>query len=301
MCNFAGVAAESPVALNQYIYQMILIADSGSTKTDWCLADKNTQAWRHATQGINPFVQTPDTIGQVLATELIPAMKCAADITEICFYGAGCRDDKAGLLEQQLRKAFPGVGRVCVDSDLLAAARALCGRNEGIACILGTGANSCLYDGERIIANTPALGFILGDEGSGAVLGRLLVNALYKGCLPAAVRTAFEAETGLAMPVVIDRVYRQPMPNRFLASLSLFVAAHLDMPGLRALVINNFRSFISRNIRPYNRPRMPLNAIGSMAYHYRGCLEEAAQAEGVAIGRIMKSPMSGLVAYHASL
>lgn len=277
---------------------MILIADSGSTKTDWCVVDKGKSVWRHATQGINPFVQGADVIEQVLTAELIPAIADAGAVTHIYFYGAGCRDDMVYLLERLLRKVFPQAATVRAASDLLAAARALCGGSEGIACILGTGANSCLYDGEHIAANIPALGFILGDEGSGAVLGKLFVNALFKGRLSAAVRRAFEAETGLTMPEIINRVYRRPMPNRFLAGLSLFIAAHIGDSSLRQLVVGNFRDFLVRNILPYNRPDLPVNAIGSMAYHYRECLEEAARAEGMTIGRVMKSPMDGLVEYH---
>lgn len=277
---------------------MILIVDSGSTKTDWCVANDRGMLWRHSTQGINPIVQGVDVAERVLRSELVPEMAHASDITDIYFYGAGCRDDMIGVVERLLRKVFPVAVPVSVHSDLLAAARALCGKDEGIACILGTGANSCLYDGERITANTPALGYILGDEGSGAVLGKLFVNALFKGRLSENVRKAFEAETHLTMSDIINKVYRMPMPNRFLASLSLFISRHLDEPDLHRLVVDNFRSFLVRNIRPYNRPDLPVNAIGSMAYHYRECLEEAARAEGMRIGTVMKSPMEGLVAFH---
>ncbi|MFA4047058.1 ATPase [Prevotella sp. PCHR] len=280
---------------------MILIADSGSTKTDWCVVGNSGKVLSISTQGINPLVQSENEVERVLRAELMPAMTYISDITDIRFYGAGCRDEMITVLERLLRKVFPAAVNVCVYSDLLAVARALCGKNEGIACILGTGANSCLYDGEHITANTPALGYILGDEGSGAVLGKLFVNALFKGRLSDKVRTAFEAETQLTMPVIINKVYRQPMPNRFLASLSLFIGRHIDEPDLHRLVVDNFRSFLVRNIRPYCRPDLPVNAIGSMAYHYRECLEEAARAEGMRIGTVMKSPMEGLVRYHSDI
>lgn len=279
---------------------MKLIADSGSTKTDWCLIDGGAVVWRRNTQGINPMVQDAGQIRAVLQDELLLYVKDAASVTDIFFYGAGCREDMIPMVKGLLGSAFPYAGNIFVCSDLLAAARALCGNSEGIACILGTGANSCLYDGRRITANTPALGYILGDEGSGAVLGKLFVNALFKGRLSEDVCKAFEAETQLTMPDIINKVYRMPMPNRFLASLSLFISKHLDEPDLHRLVVDNFRSFFANNIRPYNRPDLPVNAIGSMAYHYRECLEEAARAEEMAIGVVMKSPMEGLVAYHAS-
>lgn len=278
---------------------MILIADSGSTKTDWCIVENSNPVWRHTTLGINPFAQGADTIERVLTTELIPVMEHVTAVTDIYFYGAGCRDDKIDMMTGLIRKVFTGAATVSVNSDLLAAARALCGRNEGIVCILGTGANSCLYDGERITTNTPALGFILGDEGSGAVLGKLFVNALYKGRLSADIRAAFEAETGLTMPVIINKVYREPLPNRFLASLSHFIGKHISAPDLHGLVVGNFRDFLVRNVLPYRRPDLSVNAIGSMAYYYVECLTEAVRAEGMQMGAIMKSPMEGLVEYHS--
>lgn len=279
---------------------MKLIADSGSTKTDWCLIDGRVEVWHRNTQGINPIVQAPDKINAVLKGELCLPEEYAAYVTDVFFYGAGCREDMVSKMKGLLKRAMPGIGSISVCSDLLAAARALCGNKEGIACILGTGANSCLYDGISITANTPALGYILGDEGSGAVLGKLFVNALFKGRLSADIREAFEAETQLTVTDIINKVYRQPMPNRFLASLSLFISRHIDAPALHRLVVGNFRSFLANNIRPYNRPDLPVNAIGSMAYHYRDCLEEAARAEEMTIGTVMKSPMEGLVVYHAS-
>ena len=197
-------------------------------------------------------------------------------------------------------KKLKSISACDVYSDLLGAARAVCGRREGIACILGTGANSCLYDGERIVQNTPALGYILGDEGSGAVLGRRLLNALYKGRLPQHLREAFEQETSLTMSDVIERVYRQPLANRFLASLSPFVARHLDEPALRNMVIDHFREFLRHNVAPYNAPQLPVGFVGSMAFHYQAELREAAHQEGFIMGDVMKSPIDGLLRYHLS-
>ena len=180
-------------------------------------------------------------------------------------------------------------------SDLLGAARALCGKSEGLACILGTGANSCLYDGHRIIANTPPLGYILGDEGSGAVLGRRFLNALYKGHLGNETKAAFEAGMQLSLSDVIDRVYRQPLPNRWLASLSPFIHSHLDNPDVEALVVDNFSAFIARNIEPYRRRDLPLQAVGSIAYYYRDQLCQAAKQAGYAVGKVLRSPLDGLL------
>lgn len=292
---------------------MILIADSGSTKTDWTLFAAGRMERIH-TQGINPMLQDDAAILQVVEGELKGAhsvpqagsqvlqegLGCgwADGVEAIYFYGAGCLPEVCGRLAAVLRQAFPQATTVEVESDLLGAARAVCGRGEGMAAILGTGANSCLYDGRAIVRHTPALGFILGDEGSGAVLGRKLVNALFKGTLPASLRDAFVAETHLSMADVIRRVYREPMPNRFLASLSHFVASHLDHEGLAEMVVENFGEFIAKNILPYRRADLPLGVVGSIGYYFRPQLEQACRRQGIMLGTVLQSPMEGLLGYH---
>lgn len=266
----------------------ILIADSGSTKTDWALGDV-----RVTTQGINPFHQDDESILGILREELRPALK--DEVEAIRFYGSGVRPELEARMEGLLRQVFGKVGDVSAKSDMLGAARALCGRHEGLACILGTGANSCLYDGERIVMNTPAMGYILGDEGSGATLGKEFLNALYKGRLYEGAREEFEAETGMTMADVITKVYRQPMPNRWLASLSKYIHRHLKEPTVRNIVVENYRKFISHNLRPYGRQDLALNAVGSIAYYYEEQLRQAAKEEGYAVGRILRSPIDGLV------
>lgn len=274
---------------------MKLIADSGSTKTDWCLTDGGEVKLRVCGQGINPFQQNADVIESIIKDELVGRLDDAGVITEIEFYGAGCRDEKIALMEGVLHRVFANAGRVEVCSDVLGAARALFGGGSGIACILGTGANSCLYDGGRIAANVPPLGYILGDEGSGAVLGRLFINALFKGGLPAALRDGFLAETGLTLAGIINKVYREPMANRFLASTSVFIHKHLENSELRDLVIRNFRNFFKRNVNLYGRRDLPVGAVGSIAFYYQSELAEAAEAEGYNINKVIKSPMEGLV------
>ena len=271
---------------------MKLIADSGSTKTDWVLTDGNSIVGRYHTQGINPVHQAEDDIRSILRNELSPQLPHAPAVIQ--FYGSGVRAELEPIMARLLAEAFPSATTVEAHSDLLGAARAACGSAEGIACILGTGANSCLYDGRNIVKNTPALGYILGDEGSGAALGIKFLNALYKGFLPQLVAADFQADTKLTLADVITRVYRQPMPNRFLASLSPFVHRHLSEPAVSALVVDNFRTFFRRNIVPYNRPDLPVSVVGSIAYHYAGQLTAAATAEGFHIGKILKSPIDGL-------
>lgn len=282
---------------------MILIADSGSTKTDWVLAGQEVVH----TQGITPVHQSPDDIRQILEQELLPQLGGLVDsLSAVFFYGSGCTPAHIPVMQQLLKEALSTLHvpsstlRVEVHSDLMAAARALCGRDEGIACILGTGANSALYDGERIVQNTPALGYILGDEGSGAVLGRSFMNAIFKNPDFADIREEYLAEQQLTMADIIQRVYREPMANRFLASTSLYIGRHLDNPLLEELVVDNFRQFFRRNIAPYQRPDLPVHFVGSMAQHYRNQLLQAAAAEGYVVGRVMKSPLEGLVAYHSA-
>ena len=277
---------------------MILIADSGSTKTDWVLLNKtdgSIVASVH-TAGINPVHQSAPDIRNTLDT-LKAQLPAACALTAVRFYGAGCTPQHAPLMGTLLQEVL-GAHDVQVQSDLMAAAHALCGRQEGIACILGTGANSGLYDGSRMVQNTPALGYILGDEGSGAVLGRLFMNAIFKDPAFAAVRDDFLAEQQLTMADIIRRVYREPMANRFLASVSLYVGQHIDNELLHKLVVDNFRQFFRRNVAPYRRPDLPVHFVGSMAHHYPDQLAEAAQTEGFSVGRVVRSPMDGLISYH---
>lgn len=284
---------------------MILIADSGSTKTDWVLIHRREgteERLDFKTRGINPVLMSQSDIEALLRFELLPHLEGQSP-AELFFYGAGCREEQKPKMQAAFSAALPSAftigGRLLsFRSDLLGAARALCGREEGIACILGTGANSCYYDGEKMVSNTPALGYVLGDEGSGAVLGRLLVNGLYEGLLPVSLRNAFEEEMQLSLTIIINNVYREPMPNRFLASLSPFISAHLDEPLLRRMVVDNFRQFVRRSILPYGRTDLPVSAVGSIAYHYAQLLIEAIEAEGCRMGRIIQSPIDRLVEYH---
>ena len=278
---------------------MILIADSGSTKTDWALIPPTAaaNASLFTSQGINPVHQDRSVIAGILRQELLPQLN-PENVSCVCFYGSGVRPELEPVMVQLLQEAFPQAKQVEAHSDLQGAAHALCGHNYGIASILGTGANSCLNDGEAIVQNTPALGYILGDEGSGGVLGKHFLHELYKGVLSENIRVEFEREYSLTMADVIRRVYREPMPNRFLASLAPFIHRHLSDPAVRDLVIDNFRDFFRYNIRPYGHPEMPVSCVGSVAWYFRDQLAEAANAEGFTIGTVLRSPIEGLTKYH---
>ena len=288
-----------------------LIADSGSTKTDWCLLESGGDCHRFSTQGINPCHQSEEEIAAILEQEVTPHLRQlqTARPQTLWFYGSGATPAAKQRVEQPLRRLLGTEADITVESDLVGAARALCQHSRGIACILGTGANSCLYDGLRIVANTPALGYILGDEGSGAVLGIRFVNALFKGQLPDELRQEFVTETGLSLDAIIQRVYRQPLANRFLASLSPFIHRHIDLQQVEAMVIDHFRQFIRKNIQPYyDDPRLKealpaspeLHVTGSVGFHYQRQLAAAAALEGMRLGRVMGSPMEGLIGYHSS-
>ena len=275
--------------------QHILIADSGSTKTEWDL-----DGLRIKTQGINPFHQDDDTIRAILCDELLPQLYSHCSVSEfsslkVSFYGSGVRPELEEKIVRLLSEAFPEAKQIDAHSDLLGAAIALCGHSEGIACILGTGANSCLFDGQRIVKNTPPMGYVLGDEGSGAVLGIRFLNALYKDRLPHTILSDFEAYIGMNLAQVIDRVYRQPLANRWLASLSEFIHAHMDEPLIEALVVENFRDFLRYNVAPYGRRDLPVSALGSIAYYYQSQFLEALKSEGYTVGKILRGPLDGLV------
>lgn len=272
---------------------MILIADSGSTKTDWALSGANTL---FTTQGINPFHQDESTILRILQEELLPQLG-EAHVERIFFYGAGCNEALAPRMEKMLKEAFPSAETFAA-SDLLGAARALCGREAGIAAILGTGSNTCFFNGKEIAQNVPPLGYVLGDEGSGATLGKRFLNALYKGFLSPTTRQCFEEDMKMDYQQVIERIYRQPLANRFLASLAPFIKQHMqEDEALKNVVRENFRDFFERNISQYPH-HLPVNAVGSIAHHFQDDLREVAKEKGRTIGNILQKPIDGLVRHH---
>ncbi len=286
---------------------MILIADCGSTKIDWCLARRDgsesvSAVSRVFTGGINAVMLTEEEIRQKIAEELLPQLDDnASEVEEIYFYGAGClADEVCDNVRRALAACIPSVKRIDVHTDLLAAARALCGHSEGIACIMGTGSNSCYYDGKEIAENVSPLGYILGDEGSGAVLGRRLVGDVLKRQLPADLCEKFLDQYQLDRLTIIRRVYREPQANRFLASLSPFLLQNIECPQVRELVLSSFSDFFRRNVMQYpGVDRLPVNFVGSVAWYYRPLLEEAARKCGCRIGEVLKSPMEGLMKFHA--
>lgn len=277
---------------------MILIADGGSTKADWSVAENGNIIQRIYTKGINPFFQTEEEIGEEIKNALVPYLD-VKEFDAIYFYGAGCIFEKIDIVKRALKQNFKVSGEVEVNSDMLGAARGLCGHESGIACILGTGSNSCLYNGKDIDANVSPLGFILGDEGSGAVLGKLFVSDLLKNQLTPGLKEKFLEKFNLAPGDIIDKVYRKPFPNRFLATFAPFISENREDPTVHALVLNAFKAFLKRNVMQYEKyDEVPVHFVGSVAFYFKDILQQAMKEMGVTMGNISQSPMQGLVLYH---
>jgi N-acetylglucosamine kinase-like BadF-type ATPase len=277
---------------------MILIADSGSTKVDWRVICRDGSSEAVSTAGINPYFQSEEQILDELRKNLVPFIK--TEIKEVYFYGAGVAADKIDVLKNCFNELFPGVVSNAY-TDLLAASRALCGNEPGIACIMGTGSNSCFFDGDKIVDNVPACGYILGDEGSGAVLGKKLLSDYLKRQLPLDLSKKFDEQYGLNYGSIVERVYRQPFPNRFLATFTHFLYENRENEHIHNLIKIAFNEFFQRNISQYDFKQYKINLVGSIAYHFSDILREAACENEMTIGKILKSPIEGLEEYHKSI
>lgn len=275
---------------------LMLVADCGSTKTDWAVCSGGVIHRRFQTSGFNAIVTPESEIGRVIREEVAPNVG-GMSFCGVFFYGAGCADaESCGVVERLLRASLD-CGCVEVASDLLGAARALFGDREGIACILGTGSNSCHYDGHRIVENVSPLGFILGDEGSGAVMGRKLVGDILKRQLSPEICRQFEDDYGLSRSEIICRVYREPSANRFLASFAPFLKRHISDPGVARVVEGSFEEFFRRNVGAYPT-RLPVGAVGSIAHHFEPQLRRVATAAGRPLVSVITAPLEALAAYH---
>ena len=266
---------------------MILVADSGSTKTDWMMDGEIITE-----NGINPVTMSEE--------DILSHIQMMADdtVSEIFFYGAGCVEPFSEKVRKALMQVFPQA-HVQVESDLLGAARALCGREAGIACILGTGSNSCLYDGERIIDNIPPLGYILGDEGSASALGRVFISDYIKGLVPECVALAFEEKYDMSYASLVQKIYHGASPAGFLGSLAPDILAFYgENHYMTHLVDSNFRAFIDRSLKPLLSEKVPIGVVGSFGWACRSIISEIGKQEGVEFARFTASPSAGLIEYH---
>lgn len=275
---------------------MTIIIDSGSTKSSWSLLFDNQLFTNLKTDGINPIFLSEEEIKKIIIS-IFPVDK--GIVKKIHFYGAGCGNFEAKKRVFDAFKAcFPNA-EIEVESDLMAAARALCGRETGVACILGTGSNSCLFDGEKIIQQTPPLGFILGDEGSGAALGCLLVSDFLKRQMPEQIAEIFKEKYNFSQEEIIQTVYQKPLPSRFLASFAPFFKENLHQTYCYNRVFDEFCNFFERNLLNYNNIyERKINFVGSIAFHFADVLEVALQEYGLQLGTILAAPQEGLLKFH---
>ena len=281
---------------------MKLVVDSGSTKTDWGFFSTVYDVKAVKTQGINPCHQSEEEIRTIIRNELLPNTQNIdpTAISEVFYYGAGCATESICTQMAALLKEFIPNAAIAVDSDMLGAARALCGHAEGVACVLGTGSNSCLYNGKEIVDQVPSLGYILGDEGSSAALGRRLIGDCLKRQLPETVSREFMERYSLTKESIIESVYRKPLPNRFIAGFAPFVYEKRAIPEVHKMIIQCFSEFFTRNVINYHKPWLPVHFVGSLAGSFAEELRETADSLGMTIGKIETSPMYGLVDYHAT-
>jgi glucosamine kinase len=278
----------------------ILIADSGSTKTDWVLLDQNNIIIQFQTIGFNPYFQSSEDIYTEIKTVLIPVLQDQLHtIKQISYYGAGCSTpDKVQVVKLGLYLAFGNILSE-VNHDLLAAARALCGKEHGIACILGTGSNSCLYNGKEVIENVPSVGYFFGDHGSGAHIGKTFIQGYFDGLLPVHLKRAFE-NAGYHREVILENVYKRPMPSRYLAGVMTFLKDFGNDTYVRNLIKNCFIDFFDSQVSKYSGAKtLPVNCVGSIGFYYKELLEQAAKERGFMTGNIIKSPIDGLIKYHS--
>mgnify|MGYP003295793583 CR=1 FL=1 len=275
-----------------------VIGESSSTRTEWTLVEGENVLEHAFTEGLNPFFHSRREISHSIRLEL-PEAFFKRRWNHVYYYGAGCSSpEKNKIVEASLVAQFKTP--VTVESDLLGAARGLLVHEPGLACILGTGSNSCFYDGQNVVKNVRSLGFILGDEGSGAVLGKILVGDVLKKQLPEHICEAFLKEYDLDRTKIITAVYRQHPANRFLAQFAPFLQKNMDEPAVHDLVVRAFTAFFQRNVASYdNYKNLPCNFVGSIAFYQKKALTEAAEALGITIGTIIQAPMEGLIKYHS--
>lgn len=292
MSYFRTTKGNMHLLILQTMQKTTLTADAGSTKTTWCSSRPGAPDVFATTLGINPFMMSEEDIIKSVREELL--VKQGFDkADEIRFFGAGCRGEGTVRIKKALRELWPMAQQVTVGSDIVGAANALFGaEGSGIACIMGTGSNSCLYLEGEMVENISPLGYILGDEGSGAVLGRRLVGDVLKRQLPPEVCNDFLSEYGLSTDGIIERVYRQPLPNRFLASFAPFIVAHRRECGaLRQLVMDEFVRFFERNVSLYGRKDLAVGFVGGIAWSLQDEIREVAKALGYKTGRILREPL----------
>lgn len=277
----------------------ILIVESGSTKSDWCLVKDGSEISSFQSGGVNPYVHTSERIINEF-NNAFSKLDSNEFIEKIHFYGAGCSNSEMRTkIESACKRSSFSSIQIEVYHDLLASARALFGKEEGIACILGTGSNSCVYNGLEITDELPSFGYLLGDEGGGFDLGKRLINAIFKREAPVNLIDSFESQHQLSPEIIKHKIYFEEGPNKFVASFSIFLKENIENEFCRKLVHTSFQSFILANVKKYERHEvLPISFVGSVAWNFKDILLDALKNEGLIAGNILKSPLEGLIDYH---
>ncbi|HMK02712.1 MAG TPA: hypothetical protein VK489_00915 [Ferruginibacter sp.] len=274
-----------------------LIADSGSTKTEWCLLNGRTTKTSF-TQGLSPYFLSAEQIEYIVDQELKPKLK-NTEPDEVYFYGTGCSNpNNVKLVKKALEKVFTNAA-VFVDHDLMGAAKALCGHDKGVACILGTGSNSCYYNGKKIVKNSPGLGYVLGDEGSGAYLGKKVIQYFLYNTFDADLMDRFNAKFNTNSDEILTAVYKKPLPNRYLASYAIFLAENRGHYMIENIIEDGFNDFFFNHIYKYRESwTLPIHFTGSVAHGFKDVLKDMCSSYELQLGKVIKKPMDGLVKFH---
>jgi len=280
---------------------MLLLADSGSTKTEWKLVDHTGQVQSSLiSEGLNPYFLTEQEIARVIETKVLPRV---TNVTQVFFYGAGCGlAPKAEQVRRAIDRVIPTPHGAGVAGDILAAARSLLQHHAGIACILGTGANSCVYTGDEISEGVPSLGYMFSDWGSGTVLSRDFLALLLQERLPSAILRDFDVTYQLSRVQILESVYNKPSANKFMASFTPFLLKYAEEPDVRDIILDNFRKFYNYYVLRYKHVAIRrVSVVGSVAYHFRNYLVQAGEELDVQVDKILQHPMDGLIHYHCQM
>ncbi|MBK6621905.1 MAG: hypothetical protein IPG32_13940 [Saprospirales bacterium] len=277
---------------------MILVADSGSTKTDWVFIGSDGARRELSTAGFNPVLHDESMISGELKSRFA-GIDLLDSVDKVFFYGAGCWDEKrSNVIVRAVQPFFPQA-HILVEHDLLGAARSTCGNNPGIACILGTGSNSCLYDGREVVDNVTNLGYLLGDEGSGTHLGKMIIRAYFYRELPEDLALDMREHFPGGKTDILDKIYGSGKANLFLASFAPWISERISHPYIQDLVKRSFGKFLDRQVCKYaGHAELPVHFVGSLAYHFRDQLSECCLERGLHIGKIIPKPIGELVVFH---
>lgn len=278
----------------------MLIADSGSTKTDYRYVDTVGNIQQLQSPGLNPIFHSSESISKILEDILVELAQKPVDI--VYFYGAGCSsEERVKIVERAFKSSFP-LAKIKVEHDLLGAARATCGHNEGMVGILGTGSNSCIFDGEKILSEYPSSGYILGDEGGGVYMGKLLIKHYLEGKLPAELKSSFEQRYQLTRDDIIHKIYKEGIGSSFLASFSKFIFHHREHPFILQIIQKNFQDYMQVQLKSFEKHSLnTLSLVGSVAFYYQEYISSQFAKEGIRIGRVLEKPIAGLTLYHLNM